>query len=180
LTYIGRIWLPLAEYDLYWLISLLLAEYAANQKCSAVLLCSANLIYPLMRCSGGGHEAFQAELESRVETEASASWSQLDPRRDWSEASGRLETKANFFSGLVLTYFSLLCADVNCDFVLIFIVYCVILILILYCTTTYYYVLFHWRYMYVWYVLLNSTYLLTTPVFWDVIDDVTTAVSSKK
>jgi len=130
--------------------------------------------------SGGGHEAFQAELESRVETEASASWSQLDPRRDWSEASGRLETKANFFSGLVLTYFSLLCADVNCDFVLIFIVYCVILILILYCTTTYYYVLFHWRYMYVWYVLLNSTYLLTTPVFWDVIDDVTTAVSSKK
>jgi len=48
--------------------------------------------------------------------------------------------------------FSLLCADVNCDFVLI---------LILYCTTTYYYVLVHWRCMYVWYVLLNSTYLLT-------------------
>ena len=36
-----------------------------------------------------------------------------------------------------------------------------ILILILYCTTTYYYVLFNWRCMYVWYVLLNSTYLLT-------------------
>jgi len=32
--------------------------------------------------------------------------------------------------------------------------------LILYCTTTYYYILFHWRCMYVWYVLLNSTYLL--------------------
>ena len=29
------------------------------------------------------------------------------------------------------------------------------------CTTTYYYVLFHWRCMYVWYVLLNSTYSLT-------------------
>ena len=34
-------------------------------------------------------------------------------------------------------------------------------ILTLYCTTTYYYVLFHWRCMHVWYVLLNSTYLLT-------------------
>ena len=53
---------------------------------------------------------------------------------------------------LVFPYFSLLCADVNCDFVLI---------LILYCTTPYYYALFHWRCMYVWYVLLNSTYLLT-------------------
>jgi len=41
------------------------------------------------------------------------------------------------------------------------ILYCVILILILYCTTTYYYVLFHWRCMYVWYVVLNSTNLLT-------------------
>ena len=29
------------------LLSLLLAEYAANQKCSAVLLCSADSIYPL-------------------------------------------------------------------------------------------------------------------------------------
>jgi len=28
------------------LLSLLLAEYAANQKCSAVLLCSADSIYP--------------------------------------------------------------------------------------------------------------------------------------
>jgi len=37
-------------------------------------------------------------------------------------------------------YFSLLCVYVNCDFVLILILYCVILILILYCTTTYYYV----------------------------------------
>jgi len=54
-----------------------------------------------------------------------------------------------FFSGLVFPYFSLLCADVNCDFVLILIVYCVILILILYYNTTYYYVLFHWRCMYV-------------------------------
>ena len=30
------------------LLSLLLAEYAANQKCSAVLLCSADSIYPRM------------------------------------------------------------------------------------------------------------------------------------
>ena len=45
-----------------------------------------------------------------------------------------------FFSGLVFPYFSLLCDDVNCDFVLI---------LISYCSTTYYYVLFHWRCMYV-------------------------------
>ena len=70
-------------------------------------------------------------------------------------------SKITFFPGLGFPYFSLLCADVNCDFVLISILYCVILILILYCTTTYYYVLFHWRCMYVWYVLLNSTYLLT-------------------
>jgi len=55
-------------------------------------------------------------------------------------------------NNIVFPYFSLSCADVNCDFVLI---------LILYCTTTYYCVLFHWRCMYVWYVLLNSTYLLT-------------------
>ena len=58
-------------------------------------------------------------------------------------------------------FFSLLYAYVNCDFVLILILHCVILILILYCTTTYYYVLFHWRCMYVRYVLLNYTYLLT-------------------
>ena len=30
------------------LLSLLLAEYAANQKCSAVLLCSADSIYPMV------------------------------------------------------------------------------------------------------------------------------------
>ena len=41
------------------LLSLLLAEYAANQKCSAVLLCSADSIYPLLegrlkaRCAQG-------------------------------------------------------------------------------------------------------------------------------
>ena len=46
LTSIGRISLLPAEYDLYWLISLLLAEYAANQKCSALLLCSVDSIYP--------------------------------------------------------------------------------------------------------------------------------------
>ena len=40
-------------------------------------------------------------------------------------------------NGVVFPYFSLLCTDVNCDFVLILILYCVILILILYCTTTY-------------------------------------------
>ena len=77
LTSIGRVALPLAEYDFHWqnmiytgwlslllveydfhwqnmiytgLLSLLLAEYAANQKCSAVLLCSADSIYPLV-CS---------------------------------------------------------------------------------------------------------------------------------
>jgi len=43
---------------------------------------------------------------------------------------------------LVFRYFSLLCADINGDLVLIMILYCVILILILYCTTTYYYVFF--------------------------------------
>jgi len=31
------------------LLSLLLAEHAANQKCSAVLLCSADSIYPKVR-----------------------------------------------------------------------------------------------------------------------------------
>ena len=31
---------------------LLLAEYAANQKCSAVLLCSADSIYPCTSCDG--------------------------------------------------------------------------------------------------------------------------------
>ena len=43
----------MVEYDIHWqnmiytlLLSLLLAEYAANQKCSAVLLCSADSIYP--------------------------------------------------------------------------------------------------------------------------------------
>jgi len=43
----------LVEFDLYWqnmiytgLLSLLLAEYTATQKCSAVLLCSADSIYP--------------------------------------------------------------------------------------------------------------------------------------
>ena len=43
----------IVSYDLYWqnmiytgLLSHLLAEYAANQKCSAVLLCSADTIYP--------------------------------------------------------------------------------------------------------------------------------------
>jgi len=41
------------------------------------------------------------------------------------------------------------------------ILYCVILILILYCTATYHYVLINWRCMYVWYVLLNSSYLRT-------------------
>jgi len=50
-------------------------------------------------------------------------------------------------SASVFPHFSRLCADVNCDFVLILILYCVILILILYCTTTYYCVLFHWRCM---------------------------------
>ena len=52
-TLAGRIWLILAEYDFHWqnmiytgLLSLLMAEYTANQKCSAVLLCSADSIYP--------------------------------------------------------------------------------------------------------------------------------------
>jgi len=43
---------------------------------------------------------------------------------------------------LVFRYFSLLCADINGDFVLILILYCVILTLILYCTTTYHNVFF--------------------------------------
>jgi len=74
------------------------------------------------------------------------------------------QTPMVIINGLVFPYFSLLCTDVNCDFVLILILYCVPLILILYCTTTYYYVLFHWRCMYVWYVLLNSTYLHLLPL----------------
>jgi len=51
-TLAGRIWLILAEYYFHWqnmiytgLLSLLLAEYAASQKCSAILLCSAGSIY---------------------------------------------------------------------------------------------------------------------------------------
>ena len=36
------------------LLSLLLAEYAANQKCSAVLLCSADSIYPRIHQSALG------------------------------------------------------------------------------------------------------------------------------
>ena len=36
------------------LLSLLLAEYAANQKCSGVLLCSADSIYPVNTHTGGG------------------------------------------------------------------------------------------------------------------------------
>jgi len=55
MIYTGWLSLLLVEYDLYWqnmiytgLLSLLLAEYAANQKCSAVLLCSADSIYPLL------------------------------------------------------------------------------------------------------------------------------------
>jgi len=43
--------LILAEYDILaeytGLLSLILAEYAASQKCSAVLLCSADSIYPV-------------------------------------------------------------------------------------------------------------------------------------
>jgi len=53
MIYTGRKSLLPAEYDFYWqnmiytgLLSLLLAEYAANQKCSAILLCSADSIYP--------------------------------------------------------------------------------------------------------------------------------------
>jgi len=52
-TPIGKISLLPAEYDFHWqkmiytgLLSLLLAEYAASQKRSAVLLCSADSIYP--------------------------------------------------------------------------------------------------------------------------------------
>ena len=55
MIYTGWLSLLLVEYDLYWqnmiytgLLSLLLAEYAANQKCSAVLLCSADSIYPVL------------------------------------------------------------------------------------------------------------------------------------
>ena len=47
-----------------------------------------------------------------------------------------------YFFWVGFSLFSLLCAYVNCDFVLILILYCVILILILYSTTTYYYVFF--------------------------------------
>ena len=53
LTSIGRISFLPAEYDFHWqnmvytgLLSLLLAEYAANQRCSAILLCSADSVYP--------------------------------------------------------------------------------------------------------------------------------------
>jgi len=59
-----------------------------------------------------------------------------------------LGSKIIFF-WIGFSLFSLLYADVNGDFVLILILYCAILIFILYCTTTYYYVLFHWRFMYV-------------------------------
>jgi len=66
-------------------------------------------------------------------------WSAISVTISWSKESKNIVTKGT---------------------VLILILYCVIPILILYCTTLYYYyVLFHWRCMYVWYVLLNSTYL---------------------
>ena len=39
------------------LLSLLLAEYAANQKCSAVLLCSVDSIYPRVATSYDGYTA---------------------------------------------------------------------------------------------------------------------------
>jgi len=65
-----------------------------------------------------------------------------DSEWQWHQLGHRF-LKYFFYSGLVFPYFSLLCGDVNRDYVLILILYCVILILILYCTTTYYYVLFH-------------------------------------
>ena len=45
MTYIGRIWLPLAELDLYWLIVTL-----TGRKCSqSKVFCSADSKYPLLR-----------------------------------------------------------------------------------------------------------------------------------
>ena len=61
----------MAEYDLYWLISLLLAEYAANQKCSAVLLCSADSIYPDM-VRVGSMATIRVSRVSRVSFRVSA------------------------------------------------------------------------------------------------------------
>ena len=63
---------------------------------------------------------------------------------------------------MVFPLFSLLCAAVNFNFILILINFGFMLCNSNFvCTTTYYYVLFNWRCMYVWYVQLNSTYLLT-------------------
>jgi len=77
--------------------------------------------------------------------------------------SSFLDVWNNYISGLVFCLLYLQCAAVNFDLILI------ILIFILHCTTTYYYVLFTWRCMYVSHIhiLLNSTYLLTVPsVLW--------------
>ena len=45
MTYIGRIWLPLAEYDLYWLIFTLTGRICSQSKvfCRSALLCRFNI-----------------------------------------------------------------------------------------------------------------------------------------
>jgi len=45
MTYIGRIWLPLAEYDLYWLIFTLTGSICSQSKvfCRSALLCRFNI-----------------------------------------------------------------------------------------------------------------------------------------
>ena len=52
------------------LLSLLLAEYAANQKCSAVLLCSADSIYQCIRGTshGPGSVRLSVSVTSRGST----------------------------------------------------------------------------------------------------------------
>jgi len=48
ITCAGRIWLPLAEHDLYWLIVTLAGRICSQSKvfCCSALLCSADSIYP--------------------------------------------------------------------------------------------------------------------------------------
>jgi len=54
------------------LLSRLLAEYAANQKCSAVLLCSADSIYPAWACNQNRTSNEETEKQKQVCSEKAA------------------------------------------------------------------------------------------------------------
>ena len=51
MTYIGRIWLPLAEFDLYWLIVTLTSRICSQSKvfCRSAMLCRFNIPVYLLK-----------------------------------------------------------------------------------------------------------------------------------